>query len=371
MLISSKLWLSERDFPHFPVWDFIPLSASPFDQIFLIAFVLALLLLVVLANRNLAVVALVLILIFALQDQMRWQPWFYQYALMLLPFAFVDHLKSEEDGEAVIGIQQTIIIMIYVWGGINKCHSGFLSVYNNSLMAPVYEMVGKGAIGSLLGGFGYLIPPIEILTGIGLFFRKTRLWGIIAATLTHLTILLLLGPIKGYISNPVVWPWNVVMLAMVFCLFFKTDTKPSFAFLKTRLALPGIIVSALIFLAPILFYAGKWDRYLSFHLYSGYQKRILVKIEASSLPLFPENLSPYLLDTKASDGHKLLSPSIWATEELKVPLISEWRILRSLSRKLCQHDLGSQELIFYVDYRHFPHKPKGYFRCDEIEKMGD
>lgn len=370
MLISSKLWLSDRDFPHFPVWGKIPQFPTPLDQIFLITFVFVLLLLAFKPKRRIVIAALAFILVFALQDQMRWQPWFYQYALMLLPLGFSRIARNPEDNEKLLGLEQIVVIMIYVWGGINKCQPGFISVYEQSLMKPIYDTIETGFLRSMFGAFGYLIPPVEILAGIGLFFRKTRFMAILAVVITHLSILILLGPVKGHISNPVVWPWNIVMLGMVICLFGKMDTKPSLMIFRSRLAIPGIALFILLFAAPPLFYAGKWDRYLSFHLYSGYQKRMLVKIEERTLPYLPEDWRPYLLDTNSEDGHKLLSPSVWANKELKVPLISEWRILRAFSQKLCANDIGDSEWVFYVDYRHFPNKAKGYYNCSEIDEMG-
>ena len=76
------------------------------------------------------------------------------------------------------------------------------------------------------------------------------------------------------------------------------------------------------------------------------------------------------MDPKARDGHQVLSPGNWSSRELNVPLISEWRVLRAFSQKLCDEDLGGAELRFYVDHRHLPDKPKQYFRCDQIEEMG-
>jgi hypothetical protein len=206
--------------------------------------------------------------------------------------------------------------------------------------------------------------------GIGLFFRRTWLPSMIVVWMTHVVILVLLGPVKGHISNSVVWPWNLVMMAMVVVLFYNSEKMSFTAIRKKRLLLPFYEVLALMLIAPVLFYAGLWDRYLSFSLYAGHQKRYLVRIPASSLAHFPPELADYIVYPKASDGHRVLSPSTWSTEELNVPLISEWRILRSFSRKLCANNKSGEPLSFYVDHRHLPKKPKEYFTCDQIDQMG-
>ena len=157
---------------------------------------------------------------------------------------------------------------------------------------------------------------------------------IVTILLTHLTVLILLGPVKGYISNSVVWPWNIVMMAMVVVTFFKSDRVSLDAFRNKTLLYPAWGIAFLLTVAPVLFYAGLWDRYLSFSLYAGQQKRYLVRVDAVAVERLPKEWHDYLQDPEAGDGHRVLSPSRWSTDELNVPMISEWRILRAFSRKL-------------------------------------
>jgi hypothetical protein len=365
--LSWKLWITDRFYPLFPVWDWIPQLPGPVSKLFAFTFVGFVIWLVIKPSRANIISVLVFMLILALQDQSRWQPWFYQYGLMLFPFAF---LRKPDEDASILGIQQFIVIMVYIWGGIHKCQPGWMSVWENSLLEPILKGMETGTLTTFLIGCGYGVPVIEMLMGIGLFFRRTWLPSIIVVWMTHVVILVLLGPVKGYISNSVVWPWNLVMMAMVLVLFYKSEKMSFTAIRKKKLLLPFYEVMALMLIAPILFYAGLWDRYLSFSLYAGHQKRYLVRMPASSLEYFPPELANYLIDPRAADGHLVLSPSTWSTEELNVPLISEWRILRSFSRKLCTENQSEDPLMFYVDHRHLPKKPKEYFACDQIAEMG-
>ena len=122
-------------------------------------------------------------------------------------------------------------------------------------------------------------------------------------------------------------------------------------------------------IAPVFFYFGLWDRYLSFSLYAGQQRHFLVRVEANAVEAVPEELKIFLSNPKASDGHRTLSPSTWSLQELNVPLISEWRILQAFSRELCENGLVGSDPIFFIGYRHFPEKLKRYYRCDQIEDM--
>ena len=367
ILLSWTLWTSQRDYPLFPVAEWLPQFAPSASVLVAMASVGLLIWFVIHPRASSALTCLGMFFLLAIQDQSRWQPWAYQYALMLLPIVV---LRIGKDERSVLGLLQFIVMMVYLWGGIHKCQSGWLSVWENSLLAPILSEAKDGIIDSAMLGFGYLIPPVEILMALGLIFRCTRLPAIVAIIVTHLVILALLGPVKGYISNSVVWPWNLVMVGMTVCLFYKEDLYFSRAVRSTRWLPVSVPLILLMAVCPALFYFSLWDRYLSFSLYAGQQKRFLVQVPAEALPHIPEAWTTYLVDPRASDGHKILTPGTWSSKELNVPLISEWRILREFSRALCAEDLGGSSLRFYVDHRHLPNKPKQIFECDQIDQMG-
>ncbi|HCR30764.1 MAG TPA: hypothetical protein DIV79_12175 [Opitutae bacterium] len=160
------------------------------------------------------------------------------------------------------------------------------------------------------------------------------------------------------------------MAGMVICLFYKeeiyfSDTMKSPLWLS--ISAPALI---LMTACSALFYFGLWDRYLSFSIYAGQQKRFLVQVPEKALPHIPEAWIPHLIDPKASDGHQILSPGAWSSNELNVPFLSEWRIIREFSRKLCAVDLAGSNLRFYVDYRHLPNKPMQIVDCDQVYQLG-
>jgi hypothetical protein len=399
MLLSWKLWITNRLYPLFPVWNWIPQFNHPLDIIFVLLFFGCVTWMIYKPSRLSIAIVLSSILMLALQDQSRWQPWFYQYGLMLVPYLFfpelghleqtpsdTDHAQGaskksrkkrrrslNQTGEVAsvaLGIQQMIIIMVYIWGGIHKCQAGWMSVWENSLIKPLLESWGNEGIGAALLAFGYGVPVFEILTGLGLLFKRTRHIAILCALLTHLTILALLGPVKGTISNSVVWPWNFVMMVLVVIAFYKHERFSIAGINNSRLRIPGMVIGALLTIAPILFYFGLWDRYLSFSLYAGQQKRVLIRVDPKAIEHVPEELVQYLFDPKAPDGHRILSASGWSMGELNVPFVSEWKIIRSLTEWFCENDKLSPGLVVFVDHQHMPDVPRRYFRCNQIEEMG-
>ena len=81
--LSPKLWLSSRLYPLTPVWSFITPPGSPSDLIIFCALITLLIIVSVAPRLDVLIAVFALLAVVALQDESRWQPWFYQYALML------------------------------------------------------------------------------------------------------------------------------------------------------------------------------------------------------------------------------------------------------------------------------------------------
>ena len=157
----------------------------------------------------------------ALQDYHRWQPWFYQYFLILLLLIPMARLyKKYENAEHLLFAVQLIIAIAYFYSGLFKLNSGFVKdivpYYSNPIAQ--YFWTYRDMVYSL----GGLIPWLEIALSIGLFVPVTRKWAVIGCTLLHLGILYLLGPF-GLNTNAVIWPWNIALIALLWLAFFKMD----------------------------------------------------------------------------------------------------------------------------------------------------
>src|SRR5580704_540803 len=84
MLLSPKLWLTERYYPHVPVWDGLPTIPSPWDLVVFAEMLFLLGLTALLPRSRWPVLTFVALAgVWSLWDQSRWQPWFYQYLFML------------------------------------------------------------------------------------------------------------------------------------------------------------------------------------------------------------------------------------------------------------------------------------------------
>ena len=299
MAISLPLWLSGRSFPHLP-W--VPVFApfpEPWDAVFL---GLAATLLAASAflprGRPIAALSIAAVVLLGVQDQSRWQPWVYQYGLMLAAAA----AAPDRDHPALLAFYRLFMVCGYFWSGIHKLGPGFQNLLESAVFVPLAASWPKGIV-SLVRATGPLIPWIEIALALALCFRPTRRAGVVAAVTTHVLILLVLGP-AGRHENPVVWPWNAVMIALVIILFWR-NREPGWRRMFDRgfrwLVCAGVVLAGVM---PMFSLAGKWDRYFSFQLYSGTDRRFLIIVDpkaAAALPAaFQRHLSPVDLRTRAS-----------------------------------------------------------------------
>jgi hypothetical protein len=351
MVLSWRVWISERVFPLAPVWD--AMAGWP-DVVASVLFVVALLLLVVMVFwpegrcgiRAVLAVWLALMLVLFLQDQMRWQPWAYQYVLCLAPFLFV-----ETNERALLLPLRVLFIATYLWGGIHKLGAPFARFYETTLAKDVLADGGE-TMRFLVLGMGATIPFAEILIGVLLIVPKSRRLGVLFACAMHAGILLWKGPL-GDASNSVIWPWNACMIVLVILLFPKGG-----AMLPTKgmAGAPGLriataVIAILVCVMPGFSLVGKWPRYLSFHLYSGYQQRLLVGLMPSGMAKLGEAFQPAIRESANWPGYSEIEGMTWALDELNVPLVSEDGVILQMAKAIvARGGLTDDDGFFYFDY---------------------
>ena len=119
--LSPKLWLSSRLYPLTPVWAFLRPLKHPWDYVVFFALIALLMAVSVEPRRGLLIAAFVLLALMALQDQSRWQPWFYQYVVMLLAIA----LAGPERQASALNTCCLIVAATYIWSGLAKLNPSF------------------------------------------------------------------------------------------------------------------------------------------------------------------------------------------------------------------------------------------------------
>lgn len=364
MAISLPLWLTGRAFPHLPCAAVFAPWPAPFDAILTGAVAVLLLAAVLSSGWKWTAAAAGGCVLLALQDQMRWQPWFYQYVLMLAAAAVCRDRRSE----AFLALCRIFFVCLYVWSGLHKLTPAYARMYEATFTAPLADQWLGWAVEMVRLG-GPVSPWLEIAMGAALCFRLTRKAGVIAAAGTHVVILLMSGPL-GTFTNTVIWPWNVIMLAMVPLLFWRV---PDFGVRELRTGVhraAAAVMLLLVGLMPAFSTKEGWDRYLSFHLYSGTERRMMMAVDPGAAAALPTEWQEYLQPSRQQADRKELHFLAWSLEEMRVPPPGDERLLLALARKCAAMDFAKRgQVIFYTDFTFQQEKGYDVFTVEEIRRM--
>mgnify|MGYP000400970424 CR=1 FL=1 len=371
ILLSLPLWSATGTFPTFPLFEFIGQPNSTTSVGLLVALLIGLIALNIPKYTKTGIyISLPALLIILLLDQQRWQPWAYQYFLMLIPLLFLSKQKNDEGQKSTLQIHKLVLFGVYLWGAIHKFHPSFVSVFQNSLLSPITKTMQPGTMVDLVNFTAYMVPFVEVFIAIGFLFPKLRKAAVITTIGTHVFILFLLSPlVKTSLSNSVVWPWNIVMPLMAINLFWKDGFE--FKQLTSKSLRPiTLVIVFLVVIAPVLFYVKAWDRYLSFNLYSGKQQRVIVYFPSNSIKKLPPEWHDQLKDVDNQPRYKAISISAWAMADLNTPFVSERRNILTITKHICNKSNGVRPQ-FYIDYKHIPDKGNLLLQCNELYKIKD
>ena len=347
--MSWKLWLSDRILPVIPPFELSPNLHNTFHLVLFAISMLALFSIVFFTSRKEFICLVVLLeLTSCFLDQMRWQPWEYQYLLL-----FIFYLFYKKNTNQFKELATLLIGFTYVYSGLHKFNGGFLfSVWENMILRNFFH-IEEVFISKLWVHYGgLLLPFIETLIGLGLLFRKNKLLIVYFAIGMHVLLVTIL--VRNN-QNSVVWPWNIAMILYAW-LLFKDNKQVQFkiTFFKNYF---NSIVFTLIGILPLFSFYGLWDNYLSFNLYSGNVKQL--KICFSDINKYPE-LKPYVSSKKKNlycNELNEISLNFLAFKELNVPVYPEEKTFRKL-KKVWQTARPKTENTF-ISYC-YPYKKENY-----------
>ena len=257
-----------------------------------------------------------------IDDQNRLQPWFYNYILILFVLLFYKQRVDESNNYTSIFITiQVLVALIYIFSGLQKFNSFFIEDTLKWVISPLETHFSIRQINLILK-LGHSIPYLECFIGIGLLIKPLRYLAVPLVIIMHLLILVFLGPF-GNNYNPVVWPWNIVMIILNLLLFANIEQE---RFFDISILFKGVyfyIVITLMLIFPIFSFNNKYDSYLSSSLYSGNTHNCVLILSDNAynkLPYYIKNFT-----TKNSDYNQL-NIKKWAITELNTPCVPEYRI---------------------------------------------
>jgi hypothetical protein len=306
-----------------PVLDGWPLLQPPLDAI-AVGALLAALCGVAFAPRPRWWAAAATVL--ALEDQSRWQPWFYQYVAML------GVLAVARDPGDTLAAWRVVLVGLYLWSGIQKLNVTFMTRLFPWLVEPVAAVLPAGAQ-QFLATCWMVVPVMEVAVALGLLVPRLRNAAVIAAIATHVVVFGLLGPL-AHGTNTVIWPWNGAMAALVALLFWNARGASALDMIVPRRIGAHAVMLALFVALPVLSFAGRWDSYLSGGLYSGNIKVGALSITDRVVARLPDAARSHVISHRV--GANMLDLYEWSMGELSVPSYAEDRVFRAAARDVCR-----------------------------------
>ena len=342
MLLSPKLWISTRFYPMVPVFPWLPRIPMPVDYLCFGALLALLAAIAFAAKPRVYILSFVAFAgVYSLFDQTRWQPWAYQYWLMLIALGCfscnVEDIVGQRDA---LNICRLIMGCTYVYSGLEKLNSRFVAEGMPWVLGTLrFHIPGLYYI-------GWIAPFIEVSIGLCLLSRRFRKIGIINGIIMHLFILYSFGPL-GLNWNSVVWPWNVVMIGLILLLFTNTEAtfgdivwRNHFVFHKVVLVLLGVM--------PALSFFGWWPSDLSLCLYTANLTEAQITVSQKVKESLPPAVQPYV---KLRYGHLVLRTQDWAFGELNVPPYAEVQSFTAMGAAVCRWVNNSPDMVLSGSYK--------------------
>lgn len=338
-LLSHRLWISSRYYPLIPIFHNLPQISFPLDYIFAGVMFLLLWLIAFAAKPRAYIFGFAALLIFlALFDQTRWQPWVYLYLFLLLSLGcFSWNAADVEKEENVLNICRLVIGATYFYSGLQKINPHFAAIGMVSLLGPWAARL------PLLHVWPFLLAGIEVAIALGLLTRRYRNLAVLCGIGMHCFILF--SQIAIFHWNSIIWPWNVVMIALLVILFWQAH--PTFADIVWRnpIAFQKVVL-VLFAIMPVFSFFGLWDSYLSASLYSGNIAQANILMRGDVKGHLPSSIRRYVKQLPAGTGE--LTIRDWALGELDVPPYPAMRAYRIIGAQICKYANNSPDVMLVM-----------------------
>jgi predicted DCC family thiol-disulfide oxidoreductase YuxK len=350
--ITKNLWLGEtsRFYATTPVIASLPQIAFPFDH-FIYYFIVALLwAILLLPNPRSCIIAFLLLVIgYALWDQTRWMPYYFQYVCMFIALLGFDWTRSDgadkalEQQRRVLLTLGVVLVGIWFWSGSHKINYRYIFVGYPWLVHTFTEKLPE-PFTSIVLSFGFLSTAIESGGALSLLFKRSRKIGIFLIVGMHSFILLTFGPL-GLNFNHSVWSWNIAMIGFC-CLIFLSQGDAKFSdFIPGKGLLHRAILVLFCFM-PALNFFGVYDDFMSHALYSWTTIEAEIELHDDAVESeLPKEIIPSI---ERQENRSFVHVLRWSYSVFESPPYHAHRVFVSVFGKLCRTIKSKEDISLYV-----------------------
>ena len=328
ILLSWPLWVDGLDFPRVPFFRGMPQLPIWSSWAVLVGMVTTLGM-ATLGRRWRAMLRINLpLLVYAiLQDQDRFQPWAYQFAVVGLAMACMSRARA-------LRIARWYIVGLYYYSGLSKFDASFCRELGPTFLSSALEPVGLSPRGwtesaRTLACLG--MPAFEIVVATLLQFAKTRRIGLIGSVAQHSALILILGPWSlGH--STIVLVWNMAILIQNLILFGRstipTDLEP-----ETTTGRLTRRFFFLVMLLPAGERLGLCDAWPGHALYASHAERYDIYIHEEDVDRYPDAIRRRLGPSGVSPWRRL-DLTGWSRDLRGTPLYPSGRVGNAIAEYL-------------------------------------
>jgi len=343
LVLSYKLWFSDRLFPYAPVLSFGEWTERIEGLYFTLIIFFWIASLLLKWQRFFILLSLLVAVWFVLLDINRLQPWFYYYNALLAVFVFYNgRVDDPNKYTSFFIILQLIMASLYFYSGISQLNASFVFNEFTDLISPIRAMVSERQF-HLIVKSGYAVPYVLMFIGIGLIVAPVRYLAISLAILLHLTLFILMFPSQKH-PNYALWFSNFTFITVLFFLFTGKTKQRYFSptFLLQR---PFFYIVIILFVVmPAFNQRNIWPDFLSANFRSGSTQKVQITTSAAVVSKIPVHQVQYF---NLADGKYILNYEKWCLTELGADCVPHELVFNSIYsylQKFGENDVKETEL---------------------------
>jgi hypothetical protein len=335
--LSWPLWIDLPDFPAVPFVRWFPEYPRRWSWLGLLALVVGLALsLTDRFGRVGLLFSIALMSWLVLGDQLRFQPWVYQYLVMGTILAMLPPRSA-------LAFSRVYLASMYFHSGLSKLDAPFIAEMGPLFVRTLGRILPVDPRRLIPPGREKLVlvlPAFEIVVAILLLIRPTRAVGYLGLVLIHAALLLILGP-WGLGHSTIVLVWNLALAVEEFFLFWPSIVgKAAPLRLSWREKLIGVPF-AFVLISPFVERLGVFDSWPSHALYASHSERSIVVIQGDRFRSLPDPLRIAGVPRSLPEETWDLTPTQWTRAVRGVPAYPQARYVNGLAEWIARRVAGT------------------------------
>ncbi len=262
-----------------------------------------------------------------LQDQNRFQPWAYQFAVIALAMAWTTPARS-------IRLARWYVCGIYLYSGLSKLDASFCLELGPAFLSAALVPFGLDPSawqGSTRTLACLAMPAFEVAVALLLLSSRGRRLGLAGAVGQHVALLAILGP-WGLGHSTIVLIWNLALIFEDILLFGGTPIPDEAgpATWPSRAAESFVWVSLILPAGERLGFCDPWPAHA---LYASHVERPEVFLHEDDLDRYPSSIRRRLAPADATPWRRL-DLTGWSRDLRGTPLYPSSRVGNAIAESL-------------------------------------